>query len=198
MSPPAGFRSQWVDVDGLRVHALHGLFVESARVRGRERAVLVPGLVTAGRSMVRLAVELGRCGVSCMIVDPVGFGYSDRPAAALGVRRRAALLAGWLEASQQAPAWLVGNSFGCQLAAAVAAARPDLVSRVALASPTTSPRLRHALRWLAAGPAERPAERLTAGAGKRRWRARALSRAHDALGVDPGSADRHRRLPRST
>src|SRR5256885_2823565 len=74
---PEGFSSRWEIVDGLRVHALEPPGGPGAAV------VLVPGLVTASRSMLPLARALARHGVRSWIVDLPGFGYSDKPRRAL-------------------------------------------------------------------------------------------------------------------
>ncbi|MBO0775479.1 MAG: alpha/beta fold hydrolase, partial [Actinobacteria bacterium] len=123
---PHGFGSRWRTVRGLRLHAL-----ESAAGPGLP-AVLMPGLVTASRSMVPLARALAARGMRVWILDPPGFGYSDKPPRSLSIREQAALAAEWLAAIGCRPARLLGNSFGCQVAAAVAARHPGAVGRLVL------------------------------------------------------------------
>ena len=65
---PKGFGSRWRTVHGLRLHAL-----ESAGGAGAP-VVLLPGLVTAGRSMIPLARALTGHGLRVWILDPPGFG----------------------------------------------------------------------------------------------------------------------------
>lgn len=184
---PDGFRSRWQMVGGLRLHALEwdggpGLPV-----------VLLPGLVTASRSMIPLARALAGHQMHPWILDPPGFGYSDKPRRALSIRGQAALIAGWLAAIGCRPARLLGNSFGAQVAAVVAASHPGAVGRLVLLSPTASPMVRHRLAWLRvlpppAAPAAPVAATAPAAAATRpsgRWRARLLSGLHRALGDDP-------------
>lgn len=172
---PAGFGSRWETVRGLRLHAL-----ASAGEPGAP-AVLLPGLVTASRSMVPLARALASRGVRAWILDPPGFGYSDKPQRALSVREQAELVGEWLTVIGCRQASLLGNSFGTQVAAAVAVRNPGAVGRLVLLSPTVSPEIRQRLSWLRAlpGPAGtclRPSVR---------WRARVLTGLHSALGDDP-------------
>lgn len=172
---PDGFVSRWQTVRGLRLHAL-----QSAG-GAAPPAVLLPGLVTASRSMVPLARALASRGVRVWILDPPGFGYSDKPPRALSIRQQAALVAEWLAAIGCRPAGVLGNSFGSQVAAAVAAGHPGAVERLVLLSPTVAPEIRGWLSWLRALPA--PAGTCLRPSG--RWRAQLLSRLHGALGDDP-------------
>lgn len=60
---PEGFGSRWQTVGGLRLHAL-----ESAGGQGTP-VILLPGLVTASRSMVPLARALAAHGIRVSIVS---------------------------------------------------------------------------------------------------------------------------------
>ena len=173
--PPDGFSSRWWTVRGLRLHAL-----ESAAGPGTS-AVLLPGLVTASRSMVPLARALASRGVHSWILDPPGFGYSDKPHRVLSLPEQAALVAEWLAVIGCRPARLLGNSFGSQLAATVAADHRGAVERLVLLSPTVSPQLRKRLSWLAARPAQTGSAFRPSG----RWRAHLLRRVHGVLGSEP-------------
>jgi len=172
-----GFDSRWRTVRGLRLHALESAGAGPAG----PAAVLLPGLVTASRSMVPLARALARRGLHVWILDPPGFGYSDKPQRALSMSEQAGLVADWLAAIGCQPAWLVGNSFGSQVAAAVAADHPGAVARLVLLSPTVRPALRRRLTWLRVLPG--PTGSRTQPSG--RWRARLLIRMHGLLGDDP-------------
>jgi pimeloyl-ACP methyl ester carboxylesterase len=172
---PDGFASRWRTVDGLRLHALESAGGAAPGV------VLLPGLVTASRSMVPLARALGRQGIGTSLLDPAGFGYSDKPRRVLSVSEQASLVTGWLTATGRWPARLLGNSFGTQLAAAVAAGQPGAVSRLVLLSPTVAPQMRRWTEWLRVLPAPRRSPGGPAG----RWRAELLSRLHGALGDAP-------------
>lgn len=171
---PDGFRDDWRTVDGLRLHAL---VTESSA--GAGDVVLLPGLVTASRSLVPLARELAGAGRRVWALDPAGFGYSDKPPHALGVDRLADVTAGWLRESGLVPAVVVANSFGTQVAAALAAQHDDVVERLVLVSPTPHPVIRAALGWLRRLPVP-PARR---GLGRRRIRA--LAALHRRLGEPP-------------
>lgn len=120
---PDGFASRWKTICGLRLHAL-----ESAGGRGAP-AVLLPGLVTASRSMIPLARPLAGRGLRVWILDTPGFAYSDKPRRTLSTGEQAALVAEWLAATGCQPARVLGNSFGSQLASAVAAGYPAIVER---------------------------------------------------------------------
>lgn len=172
---PGGFGSRWQTVRGLRVHAL-----ESAGGLGVP-VILLPGLVTASRSMVPLARALAGHGMRVSILDLPGFGYSDKPRRTLAVPEQAALVAGWLAASGCRPARVLGNSYGCQVAAVVAACHPGAVGRLVLLSPTLAPPVRQRLSWLRSLPARAGACRRPAG----RWRARLLRCLHSVVGEDP-------------
>lgn len=58
MSAPSGFGSRWRRIGSLRLHALRAAAPESA-----PPVVLLPGLVTASRSLVPLARVLARRGL---------------------------------------------------------------------------------------------------------------------------------------
>jgi pimeloyl-ACP methyl ester carboxylesterase len=172
---PAGFSSRWLAVGGLRLHAL-----ESAGGSG-PAVVLVPGLVTASRSMIPLARALARYGLRVRILDLPGFGYSDKPRRALSIREQAALVAQWLADIADGPVMLIGNSVGTQIAAAVAAWHPDAVWRLVLVSPTIAPEVRQRLSRLAAVP--RPARPGQPSRWRRgRWRVLLLRALHGAMG----------------
>jgi pimeloyl-ACP methyl ester carboxylesterase len=131
--------------------------------------------------MIPLARALVSEGVRVWILDPPGFGYSDKPPQALGVGEQAALVAEWLAAIGCRPALVLANSFGSQVAAAVAAGHPGAVGRLVLVSPTVAPKMGRWLAWLGALPAPTGTRRRSPG----RWRARLLTRLHGALGDNP-------------
>lgn len=177
MSPPRDFASRWHRVGALRLHSL----VSTGGDPSGPTMVLMPGLVTASRSMVPLGRVLAGSGRWVWILDPPGFGYSDKPTRALSMSEQASIAAEWLDAAGLAPARLLGNSFGSQVAAAAAAHHPQSVARLVLLSPTAGPVVR---KWLSSvqhlpdpvGSRDRAAGRLRAGL---------LGKAHDVLGEDP-------------
>jgi pimeloyl-ACP methyl ester carboxylesterase len=87
------------------------------------------------------------------VPDLAGFGRSEKPSTVLDVPEHAMLAARWLDSVTSAPVAVVGNSFGCQVAAELACRRPDLVAALVLIGPTVDPRAatmpRQIWRWLA-------------------------------------------------
>lgn len=144
--------------------------------------VLVPGLVTASRSMIPLARALARYGLRAWILDLPGFGYSDKPRRTMGIADQAALVAEWLECIGAGPALLLGNSVGSQVAATVAAGHPDMVGRLVLLSPTAAPEVRQRLSRLASLPWPARDHRQPARWRRGRWRVLLLRLLHGVLG----------------
>src|SRR5690348_9162346 len=108
---------------------------------GRLPVVLVHGLVISSRYMEPLAAILGR-DFRVLAPDLPGFGESDQPRRILDVDELADALALWLEASGIARAAFIGNSFGCQVLAALALRHPAVVDRLVLQGPTVDPKAR--------------------------------------------------------
>lgn len=159
----------------MRLHALVSRAADGPAVG------MLPGLVTASRSMVPLARELRSYRLRPWILDAPGFGYSEKPARALGMAEQAGIVADWLRAVLPVPVRLLGNSFGSQLAATVAARHPDVVCRLVLLAPTADPAIRRRIAWVRALPGPVGSVNRVSG----RWRARLLGRMHDALGDRP-------------
>lgn len=105
--------------------------------------VAVHGMVVAGRSMFPLADRLARRGCQVWVPDLPGFGLSDKPWRALDVPSLADQLAHWLRAAGVGPSVVLGNSFGTQVAAALAARHPETTRRLVLLAPTIDVRWRH-------------------------------------------------------
>ncbi|MGQ7298109.1 alpha/beta fold hydrolase [Quadrisphaera sp. KR29] len=107
--------------------------------------VLVHGIGSSSayfRPLARVLAERWR------VVGPdlAGHGRSPQPARPLTVREHADVLAAHLdEQGLEAPV-LLGHSLGCQVVAALLAARPDAARAVVLLGPTTDDRARSALR----------------------------------------------------
>jgi pimeloyl-ACP methyl ester carboxylesterase len=149
--PYAGFRSDWTEVGGLRLHARTGGAGAGPRV------VLVHGLAVSHRYLMPTAALLsGRHPVAAP--DLPGFGLSAEPGAVLGTRALADALGGWLAATGGGPAVLLGNSYGCQLIVDLVSRRPAVAAALVLAGPTVDPGARTAsrqvLRWLRDAPRE--------------------------------------------
>ncbi|MEK0081622.1 alpha/beta fold hydrolase [Benzoatithermus flavus] len=102
---------------------------------GRVPVVLVHGLVVSSRYMVPLARALAP-DFPVYAPDLPGFGESSKPARPLDVPELARALLAWMRALGLLPAALVGNSFGCQIIAELAARHPEAVDRLVLQGPT--------------------------------------------------------------
>jgi pimeloyl-ACP methyl ester carboxylesterase len=136
--------------------------------------VLVHGMVVASRSMEPLGRALAARGITVVAPDLPGFGRSAKPARALDVDEHADALAGWMRTAAPAGAAVLGNSFGSQIAAAVAQRHPALVPRLVLIAPTIDPEQRR-LALRAMPFLDRPARRSRQARlpAAQRWRDRA-------------------------
>ena len=159
--PTGRLVSVWMPVQGRRFHAR-----VSAEILpdGAPSVVLVHGVAVSSRYLVPHAEHLApRARV--YVPDLPGYGRSDRP---LGreptVPELAGALLAWMDRIGLERPHLLGNSFGCQVIADLAARHPDRVGRLVLQGPTMDPHARsawrQALRWLAVLPFERYAEAL--------------------------------------
>jgi pimeloyl-ACP methyl ester carboxylesterase len=120
-------------------------------------------VAVSARYLVPLAEHLApRARV--YVPDLPGYGLSDRPAHDLTVPELADTLVTWMDRIGLERPHLLGNSFGCQVIADLAARYPDRVDRLVLQGPTMDPQARsfwrQGLRWLAVAPLERPSEML--------------------------------------
>lgn len=109
--------------------------------------VLVHGLVMSGRSMEELALALSR-DYRVLVPDLPGFGASTLPVSApvLSVEEQADALWQWLRHNQIKRAIWIGNSFGCQILAALAVRHPEVVAGLVLQGPTVDRHARSLLR----------------------------------------------------
>ncbi|WP_175408208.1 alpha/beta fold hydrolase [Streptomyces sp. TRM64462] len=122
-----------------------------ARVWCRSRTappvVLVPGFVVSGAYAVPTAERLAGT-FRVYAPDLPGFGRSRRPGRVLSVTELADCLRAWLRAAGAEGGALLANSFGCQIAAALAARHPGAVRALVLTSPTVDPAMRSTARLL--------------------------------------------------
>jgi 2-hydroxy-6-oxonona-2,4-dienedioate hydrolase len=100
--------------------------------------VLVHGLIVSGRYFVPAAERLAR-HTRVLVPDLPGFGRSQGPRSALDVLGLAAHLGRWIAALELPPPLLVAHSFGCQVAAELAAAGTTPLAGLVLAAPTVDP-----------------------------------------------------------
>jgi pimeloyl-ACP methyl ester carboxylesterase len=121
-----------------------------ARIEGSgPPLVLVHGLAVSSRYFAPFIRELARTR-TVLAPDLPGYGRSATPARPLDIPELADALDEWLELTGVAPAPLVANSLGCQVAVDLAVRRPERVTRLVLLGPTMDPSaptiLRQALR----------------------------------------------------
>ena len=143
--PAQGFASRRVPVAGIRLH----IRSRTGRPAGRPW-VLLHGLAVSHRYLMPTAAALPAGPVH--VPDLPGFGLSDKPHRVYDAAEHAAVIARWMDAEGIEDAYLLGNSFGCQVAVELAVYRPDLVSALVLVGPTADPAAATAggqiCRWL--------------------------------------------------
>lgn len=144
-SGEAGFRSEWAEVGGLRMHARMAGPAET--LADAAPVILVHGLGVSSVYMVPMLRLLGDI-LPVAALDLPGFGRSEKPAKvrALDVPEHAAALAGWLEAQDLSEVSVISNSFGCQVVAELASRCPGLIGRCIFVGPTVDPSARSAVR----------------------------------------------------
>lgn len=151
----ARFESRWTNVRGLQIHSRES---RDAPL-GVTPVVLVHGLAVSHRYLMPVGALLAS-RYPVRAIDLPGFGLSENTRTVQGVPDLADWLADWMKASGNAPADLLGNSFGSQVAVDLAARHPELVRKLILVGPTMDPRARsmprQALRWLRGLPFEDP------------------------------------------
>lgn len=145
--PAAGFVSRRTAAgQGLRLHVREHTEAGSAA----RRWVLLHGLAVSHRYLMPTAAAFERADV--FVPDLPGFGLSQRPSRAFGPVRHAEAVAAWMDRRGLGGSCVLGNSFGCQVAAELAVRRPDLVAALVLVGPTVDPAAPtapgQARRWL--------------------------------------------------
>lgn len=144
----------WTEVHGLRIHARQELNLAPPQ---RPPIVLVHGVAVSSRNMAPSA-EAFAPHMPVYSPDLPGHGRSDNADHVLATHELADALAAWMDAIGLRSANLLGNSFGCQIAAEVAARHPGRVDRLVLQGPTTDPLARsyahQVVRWIRNGRLE--------------------------------------------
>ena len=126
-------RSAFLEVDGHRLHCVSA--------GAGAPVVLLHGYGVSGDYMLPLARVLSR-SFSVLVPDLPGCGKSGRPGKVLGVGELAALIGQLLDELEVATPTIVANSFGCQVATALAVDRPRRVGALVLIGPTVDPKRR--------------------------------------------------------
>jgi pimeloyl-ACP methyl ester carboxylesterase len=146
-----GFTSQWASVAGVRTH------YRVAGPRGGTPVVLLHGLAVSHRYLMPTARAIARTH-RVYVPDLPGFGLSGKPATVYDVTMHARHVAAFATGLGLPPACLLGNSFGAEVAAAVAADHPGVAAAVMLVGPTADraarTRTRQTCRWLLDVPRE--------------------------------------------
>jgi 2-hydroxy-6-oxonona-2,4-dienedioate hydrolase len=140
-------RRTWTDVNQLKMHSL--VSVEPVPPDAPV-VVLVHGSGLSGRYMIPTAREL-TADFRVYVPDLPGFGDSGKPQKVLSVPELADWVADWMLAIGLPRGSLLGNSFGCQVIADLAARHPERIERAILQGPTTPPEERswfwQFIRW---------------------------------------------------
>lgn len=118
---------------------------------GAPPMLLVHGLAVSHRYLMPTAAALAP-RYPVVIPDLPGFGLSGKPRRVYDVAELAEHLAAWLAWLGLPPVCALGNSFGAEVAAMLAARHPEAVAALVLVGPTSDPtaRTRRAQigRWL--------------------------------------------------
>lgn len=121
--------------------------------------VLLHGLGVSSRYFRPLASRLARDRL-VLAPDLPGTGESEDARHILDVRELSDTIADWLKTLGLGRVAIIGHSFGCQLAADLAARRPERVDRLVLIGPTVDPMWntmwKQVPRWLLEAARETP------------------------------------------
>jgi len=105
---------------------------------GKKPIVMIHGAIASRRYMIPTAKLLAG-NFDVVLPDLPGHGASSKPEHALTVKQHAAVLNQWIQAIGFERVNLLANSYGCQIAAQVAATYPEIVDRLILTDPTGDP-----------------------------------------------------------
>ncbi|MBW3606342.1 MAG: alpha/beta hydrolase, partial [Actinobacteria bacterium] len=102
---------------------------------GGRPILLLHGLAITSTIWERTIAALHQRGVDIIAPDLLGFGDSRRLATSFTLTDQAAALTRLIRTHETGPATVVGHSWGCAVAAALAAAQPTAVNRLVLVNP---------------------------------------------------------------
>lgn len=100
----------------------------------RDAVVFIHGLIVSGDSMLptaRLLADQYRV----LVPDLPGYGRSSKPGDCLDISQLAEIMLSWMRTMEVPKATLVANSFGCHVAAEMAALMPANIERLILIGP---------------------------------------------------------------
>jgi len=130
--------------------SIHALVSTEGAPQDAPTIVLVHGSGLSGQYMIPTARKLSPY-FRVYVPDIPGYGDSGDPGEILGVPEMAEWLVDWMEVIGLEQASFLGNSFGCQVIADIAARYPERVEAALLQGPTTPPAERSAfwqfVRW---------------------------------------------------
>lgn len=184
--PRGPFVSHRVTVRGVRTH------YRAAATAGGVPVVLLHGLAVSHRYLMPTARALA-AHHPVYVPDLPGFGLSGKPSVVYGPAEHAEHVAALLEQLAIGPACVLGNSFGCEVAARLAARHPRAVRAMVLVGPTADPAARsyrgQVGRWLVDVLREDPRQaailaRDVRDAGLRRIAATLRASVHNAIEQD--------------
>jgi len=115
-------------VDGIRIRS----YFLGADEEGRRTIVFLHGWGASAESWLPIANAWSDSATRMLLIDLPGFGASDPPRRPAGVFEYRDLIAAVLDQFGIRGAVLIGHSFGGSVAATLAVARPELVSRLVL------------------------------------------------------------------
>ena len=102
---------------------------------GRPALVFLHGLGATSSSWTATARRIAAAGFPCLVPDLLGFGSSMRLGTRFGLDEQAEAVLRLLDTHGVRQVHLVGHSWGCAVAAAVAQRAPDRVERLTLVAP---------------------------------------------------------------
>lgn len=129
---PSTLESTYLEVDGVRWHALAGGPKDAPPV------VLVHGLSISSAYMAPTAERLAS-HLRVHAIDLPGFGLSGKPPQTLDIRGLAEALVRWMGAAGMPRASFLANSLGCQVVTALAVLHPHRAERLVLLGPSADP-----------------------------------------------------------
>lgn len=113
----------------------HVLAHERLGAGGPDVVVMLHGLGATSTTWLPAGRRLAEAGLPVLVPDLLGFGSSMRIGTAFGLVEQAQAVLRLLDDQRAERAHLVGHSWGCAVAAAVAQQAPDRVSRLTLVAP---------------------------------------------------------------